>query len=126
MPRKELSPSELLEIVQQGGKVSREHEPSVVPEGFTQLMDQLKEVISSHRKSIQQQNELSIQAVKQLTEALNNFHGDKVDLKPIESLVKQLMSLNSVEKPEYHFGVERNGRGMLTGITAKIIKPTMQ
>ena len=124
MPRK-LSASELLEIVQQGGKVSREQGSSVASEGFTQLMDQMKSLVNSHQQAAEQQRQLMTQVMTRLTEALKDFKGGEVDLKPLESLVAKLTETQHVEKPTYQFHVERNSRGFMTGMTAKPSTPTI-
>jgi ATP-dependent Clp protease ATP-binding subunit ClpA len=120
-----VSQSRSFEIIQQGGKVSRESESSAIPEGFTQLMDQMKELVNTHQQNIEQQRVLLMKVMERLSEALENFKGGTVDLKPLEALVEKLTTMQHVERPTYEFHVERNSRGFMTGMTAKPSSPTI-
>jgi len=120
MPRK-ISAAELLEILQRGGTITRDQEPTVILECFSRLMNQMRELVNNHQKMMEQRNETMQGVLQKLTVALTNFDGGTVDIEPLRLLVSQMKSAMECKKTEYQFHVERNSRGFITGMVAKPI-----
>jgi len=107
---RKVSTAELLEIVQTGGTVSRQKE------GYEQLVEQIRCLLTAQADISAQHHDCLISAVKGLTNALAEFKGGDIDTKPLEALVAKASAPH--ERTAYSFTVERNSRGLLTGMTA--------
>jgi hypothetical protein len=113
-----LSPQDLLALVSQGAEVSKKDDKPKVIEGFDALVSQMEAMVKAQKESADSQRELLTAVMGRLSEALEQFKGGTVDLKPLESLVKQIESSHQTERLRYDFQVKRNQRGLLTGMTA--------
>jgi len=119
---RKVSQHELLKLVQSGAELSTEDDAPRVIEGFTDLVTQTKSLVSAHKASAEKQNEVLAVVMDRLSTALEQFRGGDVDLKPLEGLLAEIKAIKQVERPVYQFNVQRNHRGLLTGMTASPVK----
>jgi len=122
---RKVNPEELIRMLSEGAEVSHEDDKPKVIEGFDGLVNHLEAMVKAQKESADSQRELLTAVMGRLSEALEQFKGGTVDLKPLESLVRQIESSHQVERPRYDFQVQRNSRGLLTGMTANPAKPTI-
>jgi hypothetical protein len=122
---RKVTPEELLALINQGAKISREDDEPRVIAGFAELVKQMEALVEAQKQTARAQSELLTAVMGRLAEAMEKFKGGTVDLKPLEALVKQIDASHHVERPRYEFQVKRNQRGLLTGMTASPEKHTI-
>ena len=119
-----ISAAELLEIMGDGGTVERDNAPELA-DVFKDVLSQLQSLIDTQRNQVEEQQALNREALFQVANALNNFKGGTVDVRPLERLLAKMTAVQDAPRPSYVFDVERNSRGLLMGITAKPATPVL-
>lgn len=122
MPPKKKSAAELLEIIKEGGSVLSKENRS---EEVLNVVEELRKLITIQQSQMAEQQATMNKLIADLTQAIKNFKGGEVDLKPLETLIDKLVAVSVIEKPAYRFDVERNSRGFITTMTAKPSTPTI-
>ena len=115
---RKVNPEELIRMLSEGAEVSRDDDKPKVIEGFDELINQFGIMAAAQEEAAVSQRQLLAAVMERLSEALEQFKGGTVDLKPLESLVRQIEASHQIERPRYDFQVQRNSRGLLTGMTA--------
>ena len=119
-----ISAAELLEIMGDGGTVERDNAPEMA-DVFKDVLSQLQSLIDTQRSQVEEQQALNRDALLQVASALSNFKGGTVDVRPLERLLAKMTTVQDTPRPSYTFDVERNSRGLLTGMTAKPATPVL-
>ena len=119
-----ISAAELLEIMGDGGTVERDNAPELA-DVFKDVLSQLQSLIDTQRNQVEEQQALNREALLQVASALNNFKGGAANMAPLERLLAKMTAVQNTPRPSYVFDVERNSRGLLTGMTAKPATPVL-
>jgi len=124
VPRK-LSIKELTKLLDGGASIEAPDDQPLMIEGLEDVLNQLRAITEAQQQSVQDQSVAIATALNQLTEALANFKGGTVDMRPLEKLVTAMKTPPPVERPNYQFNVQRNTRGFITGMTVAPQDPTI-
>lgn len=89
--------------------------------GMVQLLNQVQQLIDINQAIANKNNTDLVNAVKSLTQAVEKKQFKPQDIKPLVDKINDFkIELPQPPKPvSYTFNIQRNSRGMMTGVTAK-------
>lgn len=117
---RDMSPEELLELIQGGASVSRKDEPALV-QALKDIVVQMTAVAEVQRAAAEAQKEAARIQAEGLERAVENIaaavQNGAVDAERIAAIVTEAVKPQA--KPGWYFSIDRNQYGDISGVAAE-------